>query len=64
MQKIIKIIDERETQKQKNTKRQKKGGGNVRLVILFDMFLNPRFKMATSVANVARTRASTSKFIY
>ena len=64
MSKIIKIIDERETQKQKNTKRQKKGGGNVRLVILFDMFLNPRFKMTTSVANIARTRASTSKFIY
>ena len=36
----------------------------MRLVILFDMFLNPSFKMATSFANVARTTASTSKFIY
>ena len=36
----------------------------MRLVILFDMFLNPRFKMTTSVANIARTRASTSKLIY
>ena len=37
---------------------------NMRLVILFDMFLNPSFKMATSFTNVARTTASTSKFIY
>ena len=54
-------------EKHKNKKTQKdrkRGGGNVRLVILFDMFLNPRFKMTTSVANIARTRASTSKFIY
>ena len=56
-------------EKHKNKKTQKdrkrgKGGGNVRLVILFDMFLNPRFKMTTSVANIARTRASTSKLIY
>ena len=35
---------------------------NMRLV--FDMFLNPRFKMTTSFANVARTIASTSTFIY
>ena len=63
MSKIIKIIDERETQKQKNTKRQKKGGANMRL-IFFDMFFNPRFKMTTRAANIARTRASTSKFIY
>ena len=34
---------------------------NMRLVILFDMFLNPCFKM-TNFTNVAR--ASTSKFIY
>ena len=27
---------------------------NVRLVILFDMFLNPSFKMTTSSANVAK----------
>ena len=37
---------------------------NMRLVILIDMFLNPSFKMATSFANVAKTTASTSKFIY
>ena len=36
---------------------------NMRLAILFDMFLNPSFKM-TSFANIARTAASTSKFIY
>ena len=37
---------------------------NIRLVILFDVFSNPSFKMATSFANIARTAASTSKFIY
>ena len=37
---------------------------NMRPVIIFDMFLNPSFKMTTSVANIARTTASTSKFIY
>ena len=36
---------------------------NMRLVILFDMLLNPSFKMTTSFANVAGTTASTSKFI-
>ena len=36
---------------------------NMRLVILFDMPLNPSFKM-TSFANIARTTTSTSKFIY
>ena len=36
----------------------------MRLVILFDMFLNPSFKMVTSFTNVARTTASTCKFIY
>ena len=36
----------------------------MRLVILFDMLLNPSFKMTTSFANIARTTASTSKFIY
>ena len=30
---------------------------NMRLVILFDMFLNPSFKMTTSFANIARTTA-------
>ena len=37
---------------------------NIRLVILFDMFLDPSFKIATSFANIARTTASSSKFIY
>ena len=37
---------------------------NMRLVILFSMLLNPSFKMSTSFANVARTTASTSKFLY
>ena len=36
---------------------------NMRLVLLFDMFLNPSFKMATSFANVDRTTASTSKYL-
>ena len=36
---------------------------NMRLVILFDILLNPSFKMTTSFANIARTTASTSKFI-
>ena len=37
---------------------------NMRLVILFDMFFNPSIKMTISFVNVARTAASTSKFIY
>ena len=37
---------------------------NIRIVILFDMILNPSFKMTTSFANIARTIASTSKFTY
>ena len=36
----------------------------MRLVILFDMLLNPSFKMTTGFANVARTTASTGKFVY
>ena len=36
---------------------------NMRLVILFDMLFNPSFKMMTNFANIARTTASTSKFI-
>ena len=37
----------------------------IRLVIFFDMFLNPTFKMATRFPDIARskTTASTSKFI-
>ena len=37
---------------------------NIRFVILFDMSLNLRFKMAASFPNVARTAVSISKFIY
>ena len=37
---------------------------NMRLVIFFDMFINLIFEMTTSFANVAKTTASTSKFIY
>ena len=37
---------------------------NMRLVILFDMLLNPSLKMTASFANIARTTASSSKFIY
>ena len=37
---------------------------NRRLVILFDMFLNPSLKMTTIFANIDRTIASTSKFSY
>ena len=36
---------------------------NVRL-ILFDVLLNPSFKMTTSFVNIARTTANTSKFTY
>ena len=36
----------------------------MRLVTLFDMFLNPRFKMTTRFANIARTTANTSESIY
>ena len=34
---------------------------NMRIVILFDMFLNPSFDK--SFANIARTTARTSKFV-
>ena len=37
---------------------------NMRRVILFDMLLNPSFKMTTSFVNIARTTASTRKSIY
>ena len=37
---------------------------NMRLVIRFDIFLNPSFNMTTTFTNVARTTANTSKFIY
>ena len=36
----------------------------MRLVMLYNMFLNPSFKMTTSFTNIARTTANTSKFIY
>ena len=37
---------------------------NTRVVILFDMLLNPSSKMMTSFSNIGRITASTSKFIY
>ena len=37
---------------------------NMRLVILFYMFFNPRFKITAVFANIARTTASTSNFIH
>ena len=37
---------------------------NMRLVILFDIILNPSSKMTTSFADIPITTASTSKFIY
>ena len=37
---------------------------NMSLVILFEMLLNPSFRMVTSFANIPRTTASASKFIY
>ena len=35
---------------------------NMRFVILFDMLLNPSFKMMTSFANIARTTASVNLY--
>ena len=35
----------------------------IRLLILFDMVLNPSFKMTTRFANVAGATASKSQFI-
>ena len=37
---------------------------NMRLVTLFDVLLNPSFKLTRSFANKAGTTGSTSKFIY
>ena len=37
---------------------------NLRLVILFDMHLNPNFKMTIIFANIAKTKAKTSKFVW
>ena len=37
---------------------------NIRLVIVFEMLLNPSSKMMTSFVNIARTTASTSTFIH
>ena len=93
MSEIMKIIDERETQKRKNNKKikqkQKRTRGKeaivkewelndfvvsccgavqmtkiMRFVNLFNMFLNPSFKMTASFANIVRTTASTSKFMF
>ena len=35
---------------------------NMRLVIVFDMLVNPSLKVKTGFANVSRTTVSTSKF--
>ena len=37
---------------------------NMRLVILFDVLINPRLKMTTSFVNIARSTVGLSKFIY
>ena len=37
---------------------------NMRLDILFDMFLDPSFKKTAGFANIFRTTASTNKSIY
>ena len=37
---------------------------NMRLAILFYMFLNPSFRMTTRFANIAKTTASASKYMY
>ena len=37
---------------------------NMRLVILFDLLLNPSFKMTIRSADIAIATASTSKFMY
>ena len=37
---------------------------NMRLVILFDMFVNRIFKMVTKFANVARNRARNTTFFF
>ena len=37
---------------------------NMRLAVSFDMLLNLSFKLTTGFSNIARTTASTSKFIY
>ena len=58
------ILKQRELDKSKHTEVERMMFKNVRLAILFDMFLNPSFKITTSFANVAWTTASTIKFIY
>ena len=37
---------------------------NIRLVILFDVFLNLSFKVTVRFTSIAATTANTSKFIY
>ena len=61
---IMKTIDERELQKtkQKKNKQIQKGARGTEAIVK-GWELNPNFK-ATSLANIARTTASTSKFIY
>ena len=56
------------TLKERKSYQSKRGGvqmfENMRLIILFNMFLNPGFEMTTSFANVARITTSTNKFMY
>ena len=56
------ILKERELYDSKHVLVECRCLKTMRLVILFDMFLSPSFKMITGLANIAKTTASTSKF--
>ena len=58
------ILKQRELHESKACCGEVQMSKNMRLVILFDMLLNPSFTMTTSFTNTARTTASTSKSIY
>ena len=58
------ILKQRELYESKHNAVECRCSKNIRLVILFDMLLNPGFKMTTIFANIARTTASTRKFIH
>ena len=57
------ILKQRELYESKQGPVECRCSKNMRLYILFDIFLNPSFKMMISFANIARTTASTNKFI-
>ena len=61
---IMKTIDEREIQKTKIIAKTERSKGNRSYISTRGTDLNPSFKMTTSFVNIARTTASTSKFIY